>query len=75
MARTSCVVSVEAEESGREKGLTAVEKHDLRCCHMRPRGAWAQEDPAKTVEHVQCRLTTATWLARASGVVSTMGLP
>lgn len=36
-----CIVNVEAEESGREHGLPAVEKHELRCCHMRPRGAWA----------------------------------
>lgn len=33
---------------GVNTGSRGVEKHDLRCCHMRPRGAWAQEDPAKT---------------------------
>lgn len=60
-------MNVEAEESGREHGLTAVEKHELRCCHMRPRGAWAEEDPAKKAQEVQRSLTSAAWLAGAIG--------
>lgn len=47
---------MEAEESGRENGLTGVEKHDLKCCHMRPRVAWAQEDPTKNDPGGGCRM-------------------
>lgn len=48
---------------GVNTGSRGVEKHDLGCCHMRPRGAWAQEDPAKTrqeegaVPHGDCDMT------------------
>lgn len=52
---------------GANTGSRGVEKHDLQCCHMRPRGAWAQEDPAKTSQEVHCSLATGTWLARALG--------
>lgn len=70
---------MEAEESGRENGLTGVEKHDPRCCHMRPRVAWAQEDPTKKRPRrwVQCSLADCDMVGQ--GVVGSpkgmMGLP